>query len=88
MGQGAPPDFPGFGPFENQRVISRLHPVVAHVGGVVPGFSQSGCDESRKQIIDEKSQEAEPSGSSRSHSLGGVAESLVDILRLQVRIGV
>jgi hypothetical protein len=54
------------GALEDQFVISSLHPVITHVRNIMPSLPQSVRKDGRKRIIDEKSQEAERSGSSRS----------------------
>ncbi len=56
------------GAIKNPRVVSRLHPVFAYVRGVVSGLAQAVGDKWRQRIIDEKSQEAERSGNSRSRT--------------------
>jgi len=61
-----PPFAPGL--IENPLVIGRLHLVFANVNGVVSGFAQALGDTWRKGIIDQKSQEAERSGNSRSRT--------------------
>jgi hypothetical protein len=52
----------------DQPVVGGLHFVIAHMRSVVSRVSQSSGNLGRKRIIDEKSQEAERSGSSRSRT--------------------
>ena len=56
------------GAIENPRVVGRLHPVVAHVRRVMSGVAQAFGHQWRERIIDQKSQQAERSGNSRSRT--------------------
>lgn len=61
---------PAFAPgsIENPRVVCRLHPVVAYMRSVMSRVAQAFGDTWRERIIDEKSQEAERNGNSRSRT--------------------
>jgi len=67
IGSDYNPVFP-LGAIENSRVGSSLHSVVAHVRGIMSCVAQTFSDKRRKRIIDEKSQETERSGNSRSRT--------------------
>ena len=56
------------GAVENPRIGSRLHATIAYVSGVMTSLAQAFGYNRRKGIIDEKFQDAERSGNSRSRT--------------------
>ena len=72
---------------EDRLVVSRLKVVISDVGSVVPGRAKAVSDGWRQRVVDEKSQDADRRGSSRSRTASaGIAQSFVDVGRFQVWI--
>ena len=56
------------GAMEDRHVVGLLETVITYMSDIVPRLPQPVRDERRKSVIDEESQEADRSGSSRSRT--------------------
>jgi hypothetical protein len=56
------------GTIEDRHIVGRLKTIATYMSGIMPGLAQTVGEERRKSIINEESQEADRSGSSRSRT--------------------